>query len=195
MRKVSMDLSFRKESRRWPLPGSTSKALLRCISVFFDTRTRLQQCTNQSYLSVVHYRPHPKDDGRLCFHRRLSIHIFREGGTHPADGRYPIPGLDRGVPHPRCGWRVPHPADGGGGTLSEVMMGGYPIPGHDGGTPSQVWMWGVPPSRIRTGGTSGTSPSGDRSAKRALAMRQAVCLLRSRMTFLFLFLFLLRLTF
>ena len=53
MRKVSIDRSFRKESRRWPLPGSTSKALLRCISVVFDTRTRLQECKKMAYLSVI----------------------------------------------------------------------------------------------------------------------------------------------
>ena len=67
-----------------------------------------------------------------------------EGGTpHPADwgGVYP---------HPRSGWWVPHPADGGDRVPpSQVRMGGYPhpgprsgwgggsfpIPGQDGGTP------------------------------------------------------------
>ena len=73
-----------------------------------------------------YYRPHPKNDGRLCFHRCLSLHTCeggypipgQDGGDAPfpgLDGRYPIPGLDRGVPYPRSGqggtpsWGTPHP--------------------------------------------------------------------------------------
>ena len=54
----------------------------------------------------------------------------------------------------------------GGGTLSQVWVGGYPIPGLDGGggTPSQVWMvgGGGTPSQVwMVGGTSswGTPPT------------------------------------
>ena len=61
------------------------------------------------------YRPHPKNDGKLCFHRRLSVHICGEG----------TPSSWWGVPHPRSGW-------------------GYHILGLDGGTPSQVQMMGTP---------------------------------------------------
>ena len=129
-----------------------------------------------------------------------------DGGGYPipdVDGGYPFPG--GGVPHSRSGWGYPILLMGG--TLSEVWTGGYPIPGLDGGrgTPSQVQMgvpyprsgWGVPQvpppgqdlmgtsPRSKTGWGTPYPPSGDRSAKRALATWQAVCLLHSRRTFLF----------
>ena len=78
-----------------------------------------------------------------------------------------------GYPHP---W----PGFGGGGGLpsSQVRIwgGSTPIPGQDrgyslgldGGTPPSEQVGGTPP------------PPGDRAAERALAMRRAVCLLRSR---------------
>ena len=76
------------------------------------------------------YRPHPKDDGRLCFHRRLSVHIcWGRGVSHPAD---------RGVLHARSRW------GGGGGTPFQVQT-------ERGGTPTQVWMGGTP-SQVQTGG-------------------------------------------
>ena len=72
-----------------------------------------------------YYRPHPKDDSRLCFHRHLSVHIF--GG-------------------------VPHLAEGGmssflmgGGTPSQVRTGEYlriPPVGTETG-------WGYPPPPVR----------------------------------------------
>ena len=54
---------------------------------------------------------------------------------YPADGGYPIPGLDGGggVPHPRSGWGYPIPG----------LDRGYPILGLDGGTP------GYPLARTR----------------------------------------------
>ena len=91
---------------------------------------------------------------------------------------------------PSSQWGVPHPADRGYphpanvGYSSQVSMGypladwkGYPTPAvQDGGTlPLQDWM-GVPPLPCL----------GDGTAQRVLAMRWAVCLLRSgRRTFLF----------
>ena len=58
----------------------------------------------------------------------------RKGGG----GRYLIPGLDKGLPHP---------ADRGGWSSSQVWMGGTPIQGHfRGGIPPPIQDWnGVPP--------------------------------------------------
>ena len=119
-----------------------------------------------------------------------------------------------GVPHPRSEWRgtlsqvwgVSHPRSGG--TLSQVW--GVPrVPpqscldcGGAQSTPGQVWMvggtqgtpWpgldgggypGYPPTTRTAWGTPQPHPL-DRAAEQALAMRRAVCLLRSRRrTFLF----------
>ena len=135
-------------------------------------------------------RPHLKDDGRLCFHRRLSVHIYGRGEGVPIQLIWGWGG--QGVPHPRCGQGVSHPADGGGGLggypvwgldrgapfglagldrgYPILLMGGYPvwaldrrypIPGLDGGVPHPRSRWGgvphprsgwigVPPSKIRT---------------------------------------------
>ena len=80
--------------------------------------------------------------------------------------------------------------------MSGQWGGGYLIPSLEGGTPSYWWGGGVPLSKIRMGvpplsrldggtplpqsstgwGSPPTPPSGDRSAKRALATRRAVCL-------------------
>ena len=84
------------------------------------------------------------------------------GVPHPrsGQGRYPIPGPDRGVLDPRS--RRGYPINGldKGSTPSQVQTGwvphpksgwGYPIPGPDrGSTPSQVWMGGTP-FKIRMG--------------------------------------------
>ena len=60
------------------------------------------------------------------------------------DGEDPIPGVDRGVPHP---------ADGGY-PVPGLDKGEYPVPGLDGGTSSQVRTGGgVPPFKIRMGGS------------------------------------------
>ena len=98
------------------------------------------------------------------------------GGGYPipdVDGGYPIPGPDGGgYPIPGVDWGVPHPADRGGVLHPRSGWGGgYPILLMLEGTPIQDQ---VPPL------------SGDRSAKRALATRRAVCLLHShRRTSLF----------
>ena len=66
-------------------------------------------------------------DGRLCFHRCVSVQLLG-GGGYPIPGLrgYPIPGLDGGR-YPSQVWMV-------GGTPSQVwMVGGYP---------GQVWMVG-----------------------------------------------------
>ena len=85
------------------------------------------------------HRPHPKDEGKYCFHRCLSVNILGGGYPHPADQRmgYPYPSwLGGWYAHPShpvlMGGGVPHPAMRGGGT--------YPRSG-----------WGVPPSQIRMG--------------------------------------------
>ena len=69
---------------------------------------------------------------------------MREGNifslfTHAAGEGYPVPGVDGGgggtpyqvwivgVLHPRSGWEVPHPADGGGTTISGLDEGSTPI--------------------------------------------------------------------
>ena len=85
-------------------------------------------------------------DGRLCFHRCVSVQLSGWGVPHPRSGwggGYPISGLDDGgVPYPRSGW-----------------WQGYPIPGLDGGgTPSQVWMEGTPWPGLYDGGYPGTPP-------------------------------------
>ena len=98
-------------------------------------------------------------------------------------GGYPIPCLDKGVPHPRSRWGGGYPILGLDRGDPILLMGGTPIQDHDGGTP------GLPPSKTGWGtpspGLDGVPPPPP-SAKRALAMRWAVCLLRSRRrTFLF----------
>ena len=71
-------------------------------------------------IAKPNYRPHPKDDGRLCFYSCLSVNICGERVPHLADG-----GL--GVPHPYHFWW------------------GYPLPSQWAGTPSQIRMVRVPP--------------------------------------------------
>ena len=106
----------------------------------------------RSFLFLVgFYRPHPKDDGRLCFHRRLSVNW---GG-----GEVPHLAFTRGVPPSGL-----HP----GGTPSGLHLGnpiqpssgGYPIWPSPGSTPSSLhwgggggggvthltFTWGVTPS-------------------------------------------------
>ena len=88
-------------------------------------------------------------DGRLCFHRCVSVQL--SGGGYPISGLgrgdtpsqvwvggYPISGLGRGD-------------DGGGYPISGLDGGGVPPTRSGwGGTPSQVWMvgGGVTPSRV-----------------------------------------------
>ena len=158
------------------------------------------------FSSTPDYRTHPKDGGRYCFQftprRGGGYPIWLTQWT----GGYPIPDLDReiscprsrwGVPHPRLGWEVPHLADGGAyphlrsglGGVCHPRSGwlGVPHPA-DGGTPSKIRMgvtpprqqdWVAPPPHQGLNGDP-LPPSGDRSPKRALATRRAVCLLRSR---------------
>ena len=137
------------------------------------------QCTHQLSEWEYFYRQHPKDDGRLCFHRSVCMYVqlsedtpsqVRMRGATPSQVQrgYPIPGLDREIPHPRSRWVVPHLRSGHevphprsrwrGGTPSQVWTGvlhprsrlGVPhldqVPGQDGGT------WAYTQSRIRWGG-------------------------------------------
>ena len=69
----------------------------------------------------------------------------RRGGLpYPRSRGYPIPGPGRrGVPHPADGWEYPIPG-AGGGTPSQVQVGGYPIPGPGGGYPIQLMDGGYP---------------------------------------------------
>ena len=80
----------------------------------------------------------------------LAVHTSTGGGggvypipgldrrvPHPGDqGGYPIPGLGGGAPH-AADWGVPHPRSRWGqGTPSQVQVGaGYPIPGTGGEVP------------------------------------------------------------
>ena len=92
------------------------------------------------------------------------------GGNPSCWWGYTIPGLDRGhpIPDPNGGYPIllmgyPHPRSG------------TPCPRLDGVPPIQYWM-GTPRPRL-----DGIPPlSGDWSAKRTLATRWAMCLLRSR---------------
>ena len=97
--------------------------------------------------------------GKVMF-SQVSVHISGDGGggdpiPGPDDsiqltGEYPIPGLGKGVPHPR--WGVSHPANQGhliqligGSTPSQVQVGGYPIQ-PTGGEPPPIQDWmGYPP--------------------------------------------------
>ena len=66
---------------------------------------------------------HPADGGGY------SIPDLDWGVPHPADGGYPIPGLNRGYSIPGPDRRYPI-----------LLVGGYPIQSWMGGTPPQVWM-------------------------------------------------------
>ena len=83
----------------------------------------------------------PKEWGRYCFHRCLSVHINGWGGTpiRPTEG-YPHP-ADRGVPTTVGQMRLAN--KGGGGTTIWLMGGrGTPI-WPKGGVPPSGW-WGYP---------------------------------------------------
>ena len=109
-----------------------------------DTR-HITSITPECFILTTHIRR--MGEGNVFTRVCLSVHTCR-GVPHPADGGYPIPGLD-------------------GGTQSKVWMGGTFIPGPDGrlphpadrGTPIQDYdqggtpgLDGVPlPSRTRWG--------------------------------------------
>ena len=96
---------------------------------------------NLAALSAVqypsYYRPHPKDDGRLCFQ---SVHHC--GGV----GGVPQPGPDGGGSTPdRSRQGVPWPGPGGGAPQPGPDWMGVPQPGM--GTPIWTWM-GEYPSQV-----------------------------------------------
>ena len=131
---------------------------------------------------VVYYRPHPKDGEGNVFS------LFTTRWRYPSPRCFPRSFLGGGTSNPGS---FP-------GHWSQVLSWGYPSPGWRGvpqswlveGTPGQGspplarsgWgtPWpgqdGVPPSQDRTGVPP---PPQDRTAERALAMWQVVCLLRS----------------
>ena len=140
---------FQLDARRLIFPScrfetdiKNSRAHLFSVTAFTTgwMRNRLRLVTFNGYLvsaaswglwlvQSTSYRPYPKDDGRLCFHRRVSVHI--SWGGYPIlpdweEGGSILP--DRGVPHPRSGQS---------GTPSQVSTGGTPCPsqvtGQDGG--------------------------------------------------------------
>ena len=90
-----------------------------------------------------------------------------------------------GVPHPRSKWGLLHPADGGY-PIQDQDLGlnpGYPSSKTGRGTLLSKTGWGTLPPLLqdRIGYCLAPPlPSGDRSAKRALATWRALCLLRSR---------------
>ena len=140
--------------------------------------------------------PHPADTGSTPSQVQAGGYPIQlmSGGGYPIQGPgggYQIPGPGRGYPrvpllvqdwmgYPPVqdwmGYPPPHCQILDGYPLCP-RLDGYPpapIPRLD-GIPPCPWLDGVPPT-----------PSGDWSAKRALATRRAVCLLRSRKrTFLF----------
>ena len=99
---------------------------------------------------------------------QVCVRSHLQGGAvpQPADGGYPIPGLDggtpfqvlMGVPHPRygCGYpilgldRVGTPSKVWTGGIPHPADGGYPILGLDRGYP--ILLMGGTPFEIRTGG-------------------------------------------
>ena len=138
----------------------------------------------------------PKEWERYCFHRCLSVNrgwvphlhsiILPSTGPMSFPGGYPsawshVPSWEE---YPfQSQWGVPHPVLMG--YLSQVSMG-YPPPIGTGWgyPPGQDWIgWNPPPFHWDWIGVP--PPPGDRSGERVLAMRRAVCLLRScRRTFL-----------
>ena len=104
--------------------------------------------------------------------------IWLMGGTPFSDpGReYPLPRSRQGVGTPSQVQMVGTRLDGV--PPSKTRWGTPPHPRLDGvPPPPSKTGWGTPPPPSRTGW--GNPPSGDRAAQRALATRQAVCLLRS----------------
>ena len=78
-------------------------------------------------------RPHPKDDGRLCFHRCVSVQLLAEGrGTYLGWGRGYLPWMEEGVPT----------LDKGRGYLPWMGKGALPWTG--GGVPNLDLGEGVP---------------------------------------------------
>ena len=112
------------------------------------------------------YRPHPKDDGRLCFHKNVSVNTPVRGNPIRlmGDGSTPIlpdggipPSFLIGVPQ-LANWggtlhrdwmRVP-PVRTGWGHPPLQLDGGTPYPCWDYmGVPHPCWDWmGVPPTPI-----------------------------------------------
>ena len=87
--------------------GRPSKASLLC---FWD----LYNC-----FFIITARVRSTYDGRLCFHRCVSLQLL---------GGFPITGLERGVPHHRSGWGVPQVPP-----YHDWMGYPCPQPGLDGG--------------------------------------------------------------
>ena len=86
-------------------------------------------------LTSGYYRPHPKDDGRLCFHGRVSVNTCVGGGVVPASVLWGVPPpFIMGVPLPRTG-AYPFPRSGWGYPFPRAWMGGTPFTGLIGGTP------------------------------------------------------------
>ena len=97
----------------------------------FSTVIHRHTSTVQSLSNL--YCPHPKDDGRLCFHRRVSVYFSGEESTHIwlTGGGYPHPSWWGDLSFPTGEW-YPHPSQWGYPILPD---GGYLHP-----------SWWVPPS-------------------------------------------------
>ena len=95
-------------------------------------------------------------DGRLCFHRCVSVQLWGGGGWYPISGLM----VGRGLPHPRSdggGYLspgqmvggVPHPRSNGGGGVPHPRSGWWR--GSRGTPPGQVWMVGGYPGYPQPG--------------------------------------------
>ena len=127
---------------------------------------KFRKYPNVKKLSIVWtvcYRPHPKDDWRLCFHRCVCLFNFwrgvppsgQTGGTPSGQLRVPPSSKPGGLPPSSQGGGVPSSSQLEGGTPIQPtgdypslpeggVSQGTPHPSRvDWGTPCQEWM-GVP---------------------------------------------------
>ncbi len=59
-----------------------------CTECRYDVIMRLHHSNEPAVVTTsCFYRPHPKDDGRLCFNRLLSVQLLEGAGTYIAANR------------------------------------------------------------------------------------------------------------
>ena len=142
---IFVTVSYLRKSLQSPKVFLASALKLSSQTKIIPTRSSIL-CLSTN---IEHFcRPHPKDDGRLCFQ---SVHHWGRGGVPPVwmgiphldlDQGVPQPGLDGGVPP--CldlAWGTPPPPSGPGMGYSPARFGwrgtplsgpgmGYPPPPH-----------------------------------------------------------------